>query len=147
MSLGEFLKNVAITKLARLSQVYAAISEQIQPEPKPSGNALISGGGVVATGNLNIRVSAVVGQIQGTQYSAAQTDLAVGAADLSNPRLDVVALKTDSTVVVVAGTASANPAKPVLDPTIYLELSSILVPAAASSLTEIGRASCRERVL
>lgn len=107
--------------------------EQVQPAP--SGNRLRSGGGVAHTANLSVMVAAAEYTIQGVDYSSAQTDLTAGAADGSNPRIDLVVVNSSGAAVIVAGTAAANPVEPAIDPTTQLKLAFLLIPAAGSAIS------------
>ena len=99
------------------------------------GNALTAGGGVVHTTNLDVIVSAAEYQINDVEYESAQTTLTIGAADVTNPRIDVIALNTSGAAVVVAGVAAATPFEPVLDPGTQLRLTAFTIGAGATSLT------------
>jgi hypothetical protein len=104
--------------------------------PTPSGNQLISGGGVALApgGGLDITVSAASYLIQGTTYNSAITNLTLSAADPSNPRIDVVAVNSSGNAVIIEGTPAATPAKPDVDPSTQLELTFFLVGAGATEL-------------
>jgi hypothetical protein len=125
---------------ATLADLISYHTDQENPHPQyitavsPGGNALISGGGVVATGNLDITISAALYMIQGTFYTAPQTDITLSTADATHPRIDLVVADTNGDFVIIEGTPSANPVKPELDPGSQLEISFILVPAGATSL-------------
>lgn len=63
------------------------------------------------------------------------TDLAVGAADATNPRIDLIQVHTTSGAVTLkAGTAAATPAAPVPDAD-NLAIASVLVPANDTAIT------------
>lgn len=104
--------------------------------PSPTGNQLISGGGVAQapSGGLDITVSAANYSIQNTLYSSALTNLTLSAADPSNPRIDVVAVNTSGNAVIIQGTPASSPAKPDVDPSTQLELTFFLVGAGATDL-------------
>lgn len=99
------------------------------------GNALIDGGGVVHSTNLDVVVSAAEYQIYDVAYTSPQTTLTIGTADPTNPRIDVIALNTSGAAVVVAGVAAATPFEPVLDPGSQLRLTAFTIAAGATSLT------------
>ena len=107
----------------------------------PSGGVTtgVTSGGIVTWSGTGFvyDVSYCVYYINGVQYTTAATQVTLGAADVSNPRLDVIAVTTSGTVVVVPGTPAANPVTPQVDATTQLELTTILVPANASSPTGI----------
>lgn len=106
-----------------------------------SGNFLVNGGGVAWSTGLSLIVSAASYVIQGTSYSSVLTTLTLGAADPTNPRIDVIALNSSGNAVVIAGTPAANPEKPDVNPVTQLEISFIYVPATATvpsvTVTEI----------
>lgn len=94
---------------------------------------VITGCGVVWTGNLNFTVSAGTYGINGNTYSVAQTNLTLAAADPTNARFDVIAVNTSGVAVVIQGTP-ANPALiPTVDPATQLYLTAISVPAGATT--------------
>lgn len=100
-------------------------------------NGLLSGGGVEWTTGLVFTVGAATYVIGGVTYSSAMTDLTLSAADPTNPRIDMVALTSSGTAVIVEGTASAIPVAPVVDPSTHLALAFINVAAAATTPTGI----------
>lgn len=74
------------------------------------------------------------------------TNKVVSAADATNPRIDIVTLKSDGTLTVTAGTAAANPAPPSI-PSNEILLAFINVAANASSITTANCTDKREFVL
>lgn len=99
-----------------------------------SGSYLISGGGVAFVSDLDLIVSPAVYVINGVQYESELTPLTVTTADATNDRIDVIALTTSGTAVLVDGTPGATPEKPDIDPATQLELTFVLVPATATTL-------------
>lgn len=99
------------------------------------GNALLGGGGIVHTGLLNITVAAANYMIAGVSKASVQTDLSLGTADPTDPRIDVIALNSSGAAVVVAGVAAASPFEPVLDPATQIRLTAFQVNAGATVLT------------
>jgi hypothetical protein len=97
----------------------------------PSGNSLISGGGVAFTADLDLIVSTANYVIQGVEYTSPETELTASAADATFDRIDVVAVDSSGQAVIVAGTPDANPAKPDLNPETQLELTFFIVEANA----------------
>jgi hypothetical protein len=61
--------------------------------------------------------------------------LTLGAADPTNPRIDVLAVDNTGTVVVIPGTPAASPAAPSVDPTSQLALTFVTIPAGATTPT------------
>lgn len=98
-----------------------------------NNSQILTGCGVVWTGNLNFTVAAGTYVINGTTYSVAQTNLTLSAADPSNPRFDVIALNTSNAAVVITGTPAANPLVPTVDPSTQLLDTIISVPAGATT--------------
>jgi hypothetical protein len=121
---------------AVLQEVGAELDALNMAEPRsPTGNYLISGGNVAADGGLVIVAGASNYVIQGTAYTSAQTTLTAAAADPTNPRIDVVALNSSGAAVLITGTPAATPLKPDVDPVTQLELTFVLVAAAATAVT------------
>ena len=82
-------------------------------ESSPAAQTIDVAVGVVAIDNSQIAVSA-------------QADVAVTAADGSNPRIDLITVNSSGTVVVTAGTAAAQPVAPTLpDPSVALAYLSV----------------------
>jgi len=106
------------------------------PSSAFGGNQLISGGGVSWTSGLTFEVGAANYLIAGVNYSTTETSKTLGAADPTNPRFDVIAVDSTSTVVVIAGTPAANPSVPTVDPTTQIALTSIYIPAASLTPAE-----------
>jgi hypothetical protein len=112
----------------------AALAGKADVSSAPSGSYLISGGGVAFVSDLDLIVSPAVYVINGVQYTSVLTPLTLSASDPTDDRIDVIALTTSGTAVVVAGTAGVNPEKPEVDPATQLELTFALVTAAATEL-------------
>lgn len=100
----------------------------------PTGNVLLSGGGVSFVSGLSFTVGAATYIIQGTQLSSPITTLTAAAADPTNPRIDVVAVNDAGAAIIIQGTPGATPAKPDVDPSTQLELTFYLLAAAATAL-------------
>ena len=101
----------------------------------PSGNAITSGGEVVAVpGQLKVRISAGTATIQGVTVTWDEEELTVGAADATHPRIDVVAIDATGPIVI-AGTAAASPVKPQIEPTTQIERTFFTVAATATEIT------------
>ena len=101
-------------------------------------NGLASGGIVTWSGTGFIYdVSAAYYYLNGVYYSTSNTQVTLGAADISNPRLDIVAVNDQGQVIVIPGVPSSNPVKAQIDPTTQIELATILVPAGATSPVNI----------
>lgn len=99
----------------------------------PTDSVLVSGGAVVWESGFTYRVSAAEYYILGTRYNSLEQTVTLDAADATNPRIDVIALNNEGTVVKISGTPAANPTEPDLDPATQLQLSWVLVGAATSA--------------
>lgn len=91
---------------------------------------LVSGGQVVWESAYIFSVSAAAYYIGGVLYSSAADSVTLGAADPADDRIDVIAVDDTGAVVVVAGTAAAQPSEPDIDPGTQLKLGIVLVTAA-----------------
>jgi hypothetical protein len=101
-------------------------------------NGLVSGGGVAWTGTgLVFTVSAASYVINGISYSSVQTDLTLGTADVTNPRIDVFAVNSSGAAIVIAGTPAASPIAPSVDPATQLQLTFIQVAANATTPSNV----------
>jgi hypothetical protein len=105
----------------------------LQPLPQIQENGLVSGGIVQWTGSGYIfNVSSAFYRIGGTAYSTLATTKTLSTPDPTNNRIDVFAVNSSGAVVVIEGTPSATPVKPQIDPSIELELTSVIVTAATT---------------
>lgn len=93
---------------------------------------LVSGGQVVWESDYIFLVSAAVYYINGVLYESAADSVTLGAADPSDDRIDVIAVDDAGAVVVVPGTAAAQPSEPDIDPGTQLKLSIVLVTAGTT---------------
>ena len=109
------------------------------PPPPPGADGLITGGNVSWVGLLNFVVSAATYRISGVDLSSAQTSLTLGAADATNPRIDVIAVNSSGAAVVIAGTPAASPSAPSVDPATQIALTFILVAANATTPSSISK--------
>jgi hypothetical protein len=105
--------------------------------PGYSPNQLISGGGVVWVSNYNYTVSAASYIIQNIGYSSPQTNITLTAADPTFDRCDLVYVDNTGVVGVSTGTASAQPACPVLDPSTQLQITPLRVDAGSTQPSTI----------
>ncbi len=101
-----------------------------------TGSQIITGGGVAWTGTgLVYTVSAATYVINGTQYSSPQTNLTLSAADPTFARIDIFALTTSNTAVVIQGTAASPALAPDVDPVTKLFDTFTSIPAGATTPT------------
>src|SRR5512139_3289183 len=96
---------------------------------------VVSGLQVIWTGGLNFSMSAGTYYIDGVVYTADAQTLTLDAADVTHPRIDVLAVDTDGDFVKVTGTPGANPSEPDVDPVTQLKLKFVLVPAGGTAPT------------
>lgn len=97
-----------------------------------SGNYLIDGGGVSWQGDYDYHISAATYVIQGVQYSSSPDDMTLSASDPTDDRIDIIAVDDTGSVVLIAGTPSATPQAPDVDPDTQLQLTFIYVPAGST---------------
>jgi hypothetical protein len=113
-------------------KVSVLLAGYVQGEGVASGNYIISGGGVVWEQDYDYTVSAASYVIQGAAYSSPETPITLTAADATNDRIDIIAVNTSGTVVLLTGTPAANPQAPAVDPDTQLQLTFVLVPALST---------------
>ena len=99
----------------------------------PTGSYILSGGGVAIVSGLTFTVSPVTYVIRGTQYQAAQTTLTLATANATYPRYDTLVCDIYGTISAVTGTPAADPLFPVPDPATQLSISTVSVPANATT--------------
>jgi len=101
----------------------------------------IKSGGIVSwESGLVFNTSYCEYVIGGVLYTSDYTQSTLSAADVTNPRFDIIVVDTSGDVTVITGTPAADPQKPVADPQTQIELTSILVAAGAtvpSNVTEV----------
>lgn len=95
-------------------------------------NALVSGG---ATWNslLIFDVTALTYWLNGVFYSSVATQVTLGAADPTDPRIEVIVVDAAGVVSVIEGTPAPSPVKPEVDKSIYVEVTFIQVDAGATT--------------
>ena len=94
---------------------------------------MISGGQVTHQTGYDFLVSSAIYRIDGEEFTSTQTTVTLEAADATLDRIDVIAVDNTGAAVAISGTPSATPSEPTIDPSIYLKLALVLVPAATSS--------------
>jgi hypothetical protein len=97
------------------------------------GNALVSGSAVWSGSGLVYNVTDTIYYIDGVRYTSAAANITLSAADATHPRIDIIYVDASGTANKITGTPGANPIKPIADPSTQLELTSILVPAGATT--------------
>jgi len=107
------------------------------PEVLNNPDGLRSGGNIIWLSGFSYAVSMAVYYINNTLYISPSTIVTLGAADATYGRIDVIAVNSNSEVVVIPGTPAAEPQKPSIDPATQIELTFVLVPANATEPTGI----------
>lgn len=98
---------------------------------KPNGR--VWGGDVSWVSGLTFNVKKCIYYIKGQFYSSEQTNVTLQDADPSLERIDVICATNTGSVVVLTGTPSATPIKPVIDPDSQVELTFIRLGAGATT--------------
>lgn len=88
---------------------------------------LVSGGQIIWTSAYNFTITTADYFIQGVEYTSPQTNVTLSAADPTNDRIDVIAVNSSGAVVVITGTAAAQPSEPIIDPATQLKLGIVTV--------------------
>ena len=96
---------------------------------------VVSGCAVSAQGSPDMTVAVASGTVEvaGVQVAVSSGNLTIGAADITNPRIDLITADSSGTKAVVAGTAAASPLEPAL-PASKALLAVVLVPAAVTTI-------------
>lgn len=101
-------------------------------------NRVLQGLLVEANGTPDMAVDVSAGVVrQGgvTKYVALSANLALTAADATNPRIDLIVVNSSGVVAKVDGTAAASPVAPDL-PADNIELARISVPANDTTIAQ-----------
>lgn len=109
---------------------WVLFSNQNNSLPSPCNN-LFSGGHVAWNRLLKFDINPATFYIGCKQYNSNTDSVTLSTADVTNPRIDVIALDTTGHAVVITGVPNANPATPQINPASQVYLTSILVPANA----------------
>lgn len=106
--------------------------------PGYPANQPVSGCGVEYVSGLTFVVGPCIYTIGGTQYTiATHTTVTLAAADVTNPRIDVIYVDNTGVASKLTGTPAASPAQPTVDYSTQLPLNLILVAANATTPTGI----------
>jgi hypothetical protein len=96
-------------------------------------NCVLSGGAVTPSSLLTVAIAKAAVLSAGTLFAVAATTIAVGTADATNPRLDMIVVNSSGTVAVRAGTAAASP-KPAVRTANDVVLAMIYVSATLTTV-------------
>jgi len=111
------------------------LEDAIDSEGDPTGaqnTFLVTGGQIIWQSAYTFDVSAATYYILGTLYSSDADTVTLSAAHATLNRIDVIAVDNTGAVVVIEGTAAAQPAEPSTDPGTQVKLGFITVGAATS---------------
>ena len=73
-------------------------------------------------------------KIDGVTYAGGTDTVTLATADPTNPRIDLVGVDADG-VIVITGTPAVDPIQPTINPSTQLEITTIIVLAAATEPT------------
>jgi hypothetical protein len=107
------------------------------PQTDSPESGVLSGCAVVYIDDLDFTMSAGTYVLDGVTHTAAQQDISLDAADGDDPRIDILYLDAEGVLQKLTGTPAASPSKPSVDPSAGLELTFVLVPAGATTLTAV----------
>jgi len=98
-------------------------------------DGVVSGCVVTAQGPVTLTVDVAAGtvRITGVDGTISGTTATVGAADLTDPRFDLIVAGLGDIVAVVAGTASSNPVFPAV-PASRAVLAAIYIPSGVTAI-------------
>lgn len=102
------------------------------------GNHLWSGCGVQYVSGLTFTVGACSYQIGITTYNSPTTSVTLAAADVTNPRIDLIGVDVTGAVFSVTGTPAASPAEPAVDPSTQIPIIFVTIPANATTPSGIS---------
>ena len=128
-----YVENIAPFRVDRLKYNKEGTEYDVTELPKQDG--IIDGGNVIWQSGLIFDISACAYRINGTYYSTATQSDTLTTADVTNPRIDVLVVDTNSVVTVITGIPAASPQKPTPDPQSQLELTFVTVEAGATAPT------------
>ncbi len=98
---------------------------------KPNG--ILAGGYVSWSGGLSFIVTPVAGRIMRELYKIlTYKNITLTAADPTYPRIDLIVMDDTPSITFLTGIPAVNPQKPTVNPAKQIELTHVLIPAAAS---------------
>ena len=107
------------------------------PQADSLASGVISGCAIAYRELLIFDMSSGTYVLDGIQHTAEAQSITLAIADGTNPRIDVLYLDEEGVLQKLTGTPAASPSKPAVDPASALELTFVLVPAAATSLSAV----------
>lgn len=97
-------------------------------------NTLLNGGVVSVNNGLVLDITRASYYIGCSPYVSPTSQVTLSAAHGSFGRFDVVVVNTSGAVAVVTGTPSASPVVPQINPITQLALTSVFIPAGATTI-------------
>jgi hypothetical protein len=124
-----------ITTTISSAGVLSSVGSAPPSTPQYIAPQALSGCGIQYLSGLTYTVGGCTYSINGITYASPLTNITLAAADPSNPRIDVIFVDTTQVVQKITGTPGATPSQPVVDPSTQLQLTFVLVNAAATTPT------------
>ncbi len=118
------------------NSVWTLLSSGGGGTPGYQPNEILSGCGVEYVSALTFTVGTCSYTIAGITYSSPITSVTLTAADMTNPRIDVIGVDNTGAVFTIPGTPAMSPSEPSVDPSTQLGL--IFVTVAANATTPSG---------
>lgn len=113
-------------------------------QPTPGANELMAGCGVEWIEDLVFDVGACVYSIGGITYSSSIDQITLDAADMTNPRIDVIGVDDSGAAFKLTGTPAANPSVPTVDISTQIGITSVYVAAGATTPSGVSLVSIYE---
>lgn len=102
-----------------------------------AGTGVLTGCDVTPQGTPDMTVAVAAGTVQPLHGSASASvaggNVTIGAADATNPRIDLITSSAAGVKTITAGTAAANPRVPNL-PAGHIALAAVYVPATDTAI-------------
>lgn len=130
---GDFVRDAFDKANDNFTELYAL---QFYTDRIISASASWSGTGLIFDVNVDLYI------LNGNVLPAPESDgtiipitdqITLSAADPSDPRIDIIVVNEDETISVVEGTPAASPQEPTPDFGSQLKITSILIPAGATT--------------
>jgi len=126
-----YTEDLAGFPVEKLMYDRGASTHEVTKFLKPYGIAW--GGYVSHVTGLTLNITPTFYYINGDDYTSNSSNVTLSTADATYARIDVIAVDTTGSVVVIEGTPSNDPVKPVIDPLYQVELTQVLIMAGATT--------------
>lgn len=93
---------------------------------------IIAGGELIWLQDLDFLVTGATYYVNGTLHTSLAQEVTLDAADMTDPRIDVVALDDTGTAIVITGIPDTNPSEPDIDPATQVQVGFVFVDANAT---------------